>query len=417
MIDLTINQDNLDQTLATLATYSDAEAPAVTRILFTPTELEARAYIRDLMQAAGLTISEDAVGNIFGRWQGTHTDSAPIATGSHIDAIPFSGRFDGTVGVLGAIEAIKALRASGFTPQRSIDVIMFTAEEPTRFGIGCLGSRALAGVLQPDDLLALRDNDGQAFDAVRQVAGYTTALDTVQVQPGSYAAFIELHIEQGSRLEAADDQIGIVTAIAAPATLRVVIHGDGGHAGTILMPDRRDAFPAAAELILAVEQTAHESNSPDAVATVGLCHVYPNAVNSIPSQITLEIDIRDIDLQSRDAMVMAVCSAAEMICDKRQLQVDITTLNADKPCHSGAVLVDTLTQIADTNHIRHQHLISRAYHDALFMAEICPTVMLFVPSQHGYSHRPEEFTASEDIARGVHVLAQALAQLAQDANL
>lgn len=407
-----IDAENLLAQINHLATLSDAPAPAVTRILFSETELKSRDYIRQLMRDAGLAIREDAVGNIFGRWQGTNSDLAPIATGSHIDAIPYSGKYDGTVGVLGAIAAIRALRDDGFTPERSIDVIMFTSEEPTRFGIGCLGSRAMAGVLTPDDLLALHDNDNRLFNEVRREAGYDAPLDTVKLEKGAYEAFIELHIEQGSRLEQTGDDIGIVTAIAAPATLRVVIHGDGGHAGAVLMPQRRDAFPAVAEIVLAVERAALDSNSPDAVATVGYCEVYPNAVNSIPSRITLEIDIRDIDLSSRDGMVETVKQAISDICEKRNLAATITVLNANNPCYSGDKIVDTLTEITENCGYSYQKLVSRAYHDTLFMAEICPTAMIFVPSENGYSHRPEEYTDIQDIVQGVEVLARALATLA-----
>jgi ureidoglycolate amidohydrolase len=410
---LTIDQSRLQTEIDTLASFSDVPVPAVTRVLFTPTELQARQYIRELMHDADLTIHEDAVGNLFGRWQGSNDSLVPVATGSHIDAIPYSGRYDGTVGVVGAIEAIRALRRAGFQPTRSIEVIMFTAEEPTRFGVGCLGSRAMAGKLTPDKLRGLHDENNQDFETVRQSAGYDAPLETVQLRPGHYDAFIELHIEQGARLEQAGFDLGIVTAIAAPATLRIVIHGDGGHAGTVLMPDRHDAFPAAAEIVLGVEKAGRESQSPDAVATVGLCQVYPGAVNSIPSRVLMEIDIRDIDLASRDSMVENVRQAAAEICDRRELQYELSILNADAPSHSGEVIVAALAETADALGYSYQKLVSRAYHDTLFMADICPTSMIFVPSAHGYSHRPEEYTSPEQITRGVELLAQALAKLSQ----
>jgi N-carbamoyl-L-amino-acid hydrolase len=410
---LTIDQARLQIEIDTLAGFSDVPAPAVTRVLFTPTELHARQYIRELMHDARLTIHEDAVGNLFGRWDGTDETLPPIATGSHIDAIPYSGRYDGTVGVLGAIEVIRALRRAGFQPTRSLEVIMFTAEEPTRFGVGCLGSRALAGKLTPDKLCGLRDEDGQDFETIRQQAGYDAPLETVQLKQGHYETFVELHIEQGPRLEQAGLDIGVVTAIAAPATLRVVIHGDGGHAGTVLMADRHDAFPAAAEIVLAVERAGCESLSPDAVATVGLCQVYPGAVNSIPSRVLMEIDIRDIDLASRDGMVAQVEQAVAEICQRRGLQVELSVLNADAPCHSGETIVNTLAETAEALGYRYQKLVSRAYHDTLFMADICPTSMIFVPSAHGYSHRPEEYSSPEEITRGVTLLAQALAELSR----
>lgn len=411
-LQLTVDSARLQREIDKLATYSDAPAPNVTRILFTPTELKGRGYVKSLMTEAGLTVREDAVGNIFGRWEGEQPDLPAVATGSHTDAIPFSGKYDGVVGVLGAIEAIRALRQAGFTPKRAIEVIMFTAEEPTRFKVGCLGSRALAGVLTPEKLVKLTDADGLDFDTVRRKAGYTGDLADVELSVGHYDSFVELHIEQGPRLEAAGLPLGVVTAIAAPATLRVEIHGSGGHAGTVLMPERRDVFPAAAELILSVEKIAQSSTSPDAVATVGMCQIYPNAVNSIPSKIYLEIDIRDINLDSRNRMVDTVMQVTKAICDRRKLEFEAMVLNIDDPCFSGREVVQTITEVIEGLGHAYQTLVSRAYHDTLFMAQLCPTAMIFVPSKHGYSHRPDEYTSPEENARGVEVLAHTLARLA-----
>ena len=410
---LFIDSERLQSELDTLARYSDALAPAVTRVLFTPTERAARQFVQQLMHEAGLSVRVDAVGNLFGRWMGQDADLPPAAIGSHIDAIPFSGRYDGTVGVLGAIEAVRALRRAGFNPQRSIEVIMFTAEEPTRFGVGCLGSRALAGALSPQQLAALRDADGRDFDSVRREAGCVGSLDTVRLSPGHYKAFIELHIEQGRRLEDAGLPIGIVSAIAAPATLKVVVEGEGGHAGAVLMPERRDALTASAELILAVERAARGSVSSDAVATVGWLEVYPGAVNSIPSRVTLQVDVRDVDLTVRDEMISRIRTALDEIAQRRGVRAALTVLNQDAPCRADPEVVRLLQQTAESLALPHQVMVSRAYHDALFMAQICPTSMIFVPSQHGYSHRPEEYTAPDEIAKGVQLLAHALAAVAQ----
>ncbi|NOK86207.1 MAG: Zn-dependent hydrolase [Chloroflexi bacterium AL-W] len=409
---LVIDSAHLQNQLEALAAYSDTPSPAITRILFTPMELKARQYIRDLMTQAGLQIHEDAMGNIFGRWHGTEAELPAVSTGSHIDAIPLSGRFDGTVGVLGAIEAIRALKQAGFQPKRSIEVIMFTAEEPTRFGIGCIGSRAMSGALSPQVLEDLQDKDGLTFGAVRQSAGYTTPLESIELKSGYYHAFVELHIEQGPRLEASGIPIGIVTAIAAPATLRIIIEGEGGHAGTVLMPTRKDALTASAELILAVEKIARESTSPDAVATVGLVNVYPGAVNSIPNRVVLEVDIRDIDIDSHNEMIKAVQQTLQNICQKRDVSGTLTILNQDAPCYAGQEVVSTLVTLSQSLGLPHQQMVSRAYHDTLFMAQICPVSMIFVPSQGGYSHRPEEYTSIEDITQGVTLLAHALADLA-----
>lgn len=412
MTKLSINITRLISEINTLATFSDAPAPAVTRILYSDQDQAARVWLRRQILDAGLTIREDGLGNLFARWEGSEPELPAVGTGSHIDAIPHSGKYDGVVGVLGGLEAIRALKEAGIKPKRSLELVMFTAEEPTRFGIGCLGSRAMAGTLKPADLLEMRDPDGNNLDELRQTAGFTKSLAEVQLAQGYYSSFIELHIEQGPRLERDNLQIGIVTSIAAPATLRVVLHGDGGHAGATLMPGRRDALVAASEIVQDVERAAHDSGSPDSVATVGLLQVHPGAVNSIPSKVTMEIDIRDTRLLSRDGMVDRVLGKIEEVCERRKIGREVTILNRDNPCQSGEKIVQTAERVTKQLGYSYKKLVSRAYHDTLFMAQICPTAMIFVPSENGYSHRPEEFTADEEIAQGVEVLALTMAACA-----
>lgn len=282
---LQIQWDRLTADLDTLASFSDTAAPAVTRIVFSPVDMQARAWLKQQCTAAGLAVREDAVGNTFARWTGAQPALPAVSTGSHIDAIPHSGRYDGTVGVLGALEAIRALQAAGFQPRRSIELILFTSEEPTRFGLGCLGSRLLSGTLDPVRAASLQDSQGATLEEVRTAAGFAAPLSGVAVPLHSYHAFVELHIEQGPLLERAGIPLGVVTAIAAPATLHIRITGEGGHAGGVLMPDRRDAFAAAAEIALAVETAAKSTGALDTVATVGVCDVFPGAVNSIAYRV------------------------------------------------------------------------------------------------------------------------------------
>ena len=260
----------LSEQLETLATFSDAPAPAVTRVVYTQTDLDARAYLKTLIAEVGLSVCEDALGNLFARWEGLEPSLPAVATGSHIDAIPFSGRFDGTVGVLGGLEAIRTLKTSGFRPRRSLELILFTAEEPTRFGVGCFGSRALVGVLSPDALAELKGEDGLSVLGAAQQAGFSGDPGALKLDAEHYHAFIELHIEQGPKLEAAGVPIGVVSSVAAPATLHVTLTGAGGHAGGVLMPERRDALLAGAEIAVAIEAAARGTGSPDSVATVGV---------------------------------------------------------------------------------------------------------------------------------------------------
>ncbi|MEM7800234.1 MAG: M20 family metallo-hydrolase [Chloroflexota bacterium] len=412
-LNLKIDTERLLDEIDKLATFSDAPAPAVTRIIYSPSDIAARAWLRGLLREAKLSIYEDAIGNLFARWDGNEPDLPAVATGSHIDAIPFSGKFDGVVGVLGALEAIRALQTAGFEPKRSIELILFTAEEPTRFGIGCLGSRAMAGQLDAASLESFRDRDGATINDLRYAAGFHGNLQRIKLDRERYSGFVELHIEQGPRLEAAKKGIGIVTSIAAPATLRVTLKGDGGHAGAVLMPRRKDALTAASEIVLAVEETARKSSSDDSVATVGLLNVYPGAVNSIPSQIQMEIDIRDTQLAPRDAMVAEIKKQIETVSLRRGIRFEIEILNSDPPCQSDERLVSAIVSAARRHQFDYEKLVSRAYHDTLFMAQLYPTAMIFIPSKNGYSHRPEEYSSPEEIEKGVAVLASTLASLSQ----
>lgn len=410
-LSLAVNQERLSAELDELATFSDAPSPAVTRILWTARDLEARSYFKNLCFQAGLEVRQDALGNIFARWQGSEPDLPPVATGSHTDAIPHSGKFDGCVGVLGGLEALRALKDAGFNPRRSLELIMFTSEEPTRFGLGCLGSRAMAGVLSPSQLRSLRDAKGIGLEEARCEGGYSGDLESVQLPQGCYHAFVELHIEQGLHLEQVNLPIGVVSAIAAPATLRLTIEGEGGHAGARLMPGRRDALLAGAELALAVEKAALSTRAIDTVGTTGFFQIHPGAVNSIPSRAQIEIDVRDIELERRDAVVGQIRDAWEEIAKGRKVSGKLETLNADPPATCAQSIVSASQNAARSLDLPFQSMVSRAYHDALFMARLCPTGMIFIPSKGGVSHRPDEYSSPEEIKRGVAVLALALAEL------
>lgn len=412
-MNLDVDRGRLIQEIEDLALISDADAPAVTRIAFTPTDLKARAWLIARCDEAGLKVWQDSIGNMFARWAGTDAHAPAVGTGSHIDAIPNAGKFDGVVGVLGGLDAIRSLRHNGFRPKHSIELLVFTSEEPTRFGIGCLGSRLLSGSLSPDAAKKLVDKNGASLEDVRQKAGFQGELEKVKLPHNHYKAFVEMHIEQGPLLERQKVPLGIVTRIAAPASLQISVEGSGGHAGGVLMPDRRDALCAAAELILAIESAAKTSSAIDTVATVGICEVFPGAINSIPSKVHLGVDIRDTSLERRDAVIGKVKAAQEMIAAKRQVSIQGTLLNADAPAECAPTIVDALSQACTKHGLRFITMVSRAYHDSLFMSRIAPVAMLFIPCRNGYSHRPDEYASPEDIQRGVTILAETLARLAE----
>jgi N-carbamoyl-L-amino-acid hydrolase len=415
---LKIDLRRLTSELDRLAEISDCPepAPAVTRIVFTPTDLVAREFLRKLYQDAGLEVRVDPLGNTFARWQGSQPDLPAVGTGSHTDAIPHAGMYDGTVGVLGGLEAIRALRRSGFVPRRSIELVTFTSEEPTRFGVGCTGSRGMAGTMVAEDYAALCDESGESFDSVRRGAGFTGALADVALPPSYYDAWIELHIEQGPQLEASGKSIGLVTAIAAPATLKMTVHGEGGHAGAVLMPRRRDALAAAAEIVTAVERIALASPSPDLVATVGKLEVHPGAVNSIPSRVGLTLDIRDIDEQNRDLQILLIREAVQALAARRKVRILVEQLNADPPALADPRVLQAARTACQQLGVTYEEMISRAYHDSLFMARIAPISMIFVPSRGGISHQPSEYTAPEHLRCGVEVLALTLKLLSESTH-
>ena len=416
--EIQIDQARLISELQTLATFTDAEpisdGTSVTRIVFSADDLRARAWLKELATTEGFEVRDDAVGNIFIRWTGTDPDLPAVATGSHTDAIPHAGMYDGTVGVLGGLEAMRALKRTGLQPRRSIELVMFTSEEPTRFGIGCLGSRLISGTLDPNRADALQDKNETTLAAVRTAAGFSGSLASVQLPPTHYHAWIELHIEQGPLLEREALPLGIVTSIAAPAGYRFTITGLGGHAGALLMPDRKDALCAAAELILSIEKHALATGAIDTVATVGTCDVHPGAVNSVPSRVTLQLDIRDTDPTRRESVMQAVRRDCEELRQRRKLTITEELVNADAPAQSSPDIVKLVEEVCAAQNIPYKKMVSRAYHDSLFMARIAPIAMIFIPCRNGVSHRPDEYATPAHTTLGVQVLASVLAKLASE---
>ena len=410
---LHIDRDRLISDLETLASFSDGTPPGISRLVFADADQRARVWLKSRCREAGLFVREDAVGNMFARWVGAKPELPAVGTGSHIDAIPHSGKFDGTVGVLGGLEAIRCLQRSGFQPQRSIELLLFTAEEPTRFGLGCLGSRMLGGALDSSADAHLKDSEGNTLAQLRGAAGFEGSLDAVRLQDGYYSAFVELHIEQGPLLEKEGLPIGIVTSIAAPAALRIRVEGEGGHAGAVLMPDRKDAFCAAAEIVLAIETTALATGAVDTCATVGKCNIYPGAVNSIASRVEMDGDIRDTDEPRRNRVLEEIEQACTRIAAKRKVKVQVARINADAPATCSPRIIEALVHAASENGLACKKMVSRAYHDSLFMARIAPVGMVFIPCRGGVSHRPDEYSAPQEIENGVRVLAGTLARLSQ----
>lgn len=270
----------------------------------------------------------------------------------------------------------------------------------------------MANVLTPERARTLRDKEGHGLEDLRATAGFKGTLESVALRPGRFHQFVELHIEQGPLLEQEGLDLGLVTHIAAPASVRIVIEGEGGHAGGKLMPGRKDALAAAAELILALEAAAKGTGAMDTVGTVGVCEVFPGAVNSIPSRVKLETDVRDTDGARRDAVIGKLIATCKEVEQRRAVKIVTETVNADPPATCDAAILDAMEDAAKAAGKSYMRMVSRAYHDSLFMARIAPVAMLFIPCRGGVSHRPDEYASPEWIGGGVHVLARTLATLA-----
>jgi len=410
-----INLERLVDEIEELSAFSSAAPPAVTRVLFSAEDLAAREFLMEKAGAAGLETRMDAVGNMFFRWVGRCPDLPAVATGSHIDAIPNAGKYDGVVGVLGGLEAIRALQETGFEPDVSIELILFTAEEPTRFGLGCLGSRLLSGSIEAGAAAALVDAEGCPLaDWLAKTGWNNEPLTSVRREPGCWSAFVELHIEQGPVLENEGLSIGIVEKIAAPAAHRLRLVGEGGHAGAVLMPGRHDAGLGAAEIALAVEEIVLAQGSPDGVGTTGVLRLHPGAINSIPAGALLEIDLRDTDHAARQQVEESLRHKAAAIAEKRGLQLEWECIHSDPPALCDAKITDAIEESCRELGLSCRRMVSRAYHDSLFLARLAPTAMIFIPCFRGYSHRPDEYAAPEAIRDGVRTLAATLARLSQN---
>ena len=403
---------SLREQIDELATFNDDPAAGgITREVFTPTYARALDWVAERMRDAGMDTRLDAFGNLWGRWSGSEPDAPRVVTGSHVDTTLNAGKYDGVVGVLGATDAVARLRADGFVPRRSIEVIAFAGEEP-RFGTGCIGSRALVGQLGPDDLERLRDREGVSLAQALDAAGFPPDhVPSAAIDPAEVHAFVELHIEQGAVLERGGEQVGVVTAIAAPHDVRLIVRGEAAHSGATPMALRHDALVGAAELMLVLERLARESSSGTTVGTVGVIRAFPGAINVVPGEAQLDVDIRDSDLAARESVVAELLAAAEAIAAARGLSVDVEPIVVDTPVQCAPDVIAAATAACEELGLSYRSMTSGAYHDAMIMAAKVPVGMIFVPSRGGISHHPDEYTAPEQIDDGARVLAGTLRRL------
>jgi allantoate deiminase len=405
-----VNVERVNERLAYLSQFGATPDGGITRYALSDAEKAATETVAGWMADAGLEVRRDSVGNLFGRLPG-RDDGPSILTGSHLDSVPNGGNYDGPAGVLIALEVVQSMREQGLVPVRAIEVVSFIGEEGSRFPLGLMGS---AFLVEDVDLAEVIDRNGISLvDGLRTYGANPDGAPTARVKPGHYAGYIEVHIEQSGLLESKGLSVGIVSGIAGMRQLKGTIHGRAEHAGACPMDLRRDPLPAAAEVILAVEQAAKESG-PTTRATVGFIQARPGAANVIPASVELTFDIRDLDAAKRDACVERVQSRFSAICAGRNLTGSMALQHTSTPVQCDAGVIAAMEAAMNRLGLPIFHLPSGAVHDGANMANVCPVGMIFLRSRDGLSHCPQEYTNPEDIGTGALVLAETLWRLATD---
>lgn len=376
----------------------------ITRLAFSDKDWETRAYVKGLMGELGLTIIEDAFGNYRGRLEGKDNTLPPILVGSHMDSVPEGGNYDGPAGVFAVLELVRRFKEKGFVPEGPIEAVVFMSEESARFGAATLGSRAFIGDLTQEQVKVLKDKQGHSLEQVLLDRGFTPSALGKPLYEMKPKAFFEVHIEQGKVLEHEGKQIGVVTGIAAPCRFRLIIKGKADHSGATPMLLRQDALCGAAEIILALEEQAKEEKTTHVVGTIGVMEAKPGAMNVIPGEVQLGVDIRSISEEARTSVKDNFLNKVEGICKERHLTFELIPIGEEAPVAIEANVQKLFTKACEEAGVNYLSLPSGAGHDAMYLAQIAPTGMLFVPCKEGISHNAEEAMNHEDLLVAIQIL-------------
>lgn len=410
---LHIRRERLLESIRELSCIGATSKGGVTRFALTGEDRQAREWLQARAKAHDLDSHFDAVGNLFVYCRADAAGGPPVLVGSHVDTVPDGGRYDGALGVLAGLESLISLQKSKAQLSRPVWLAVWTEEEGSRFRNGLIGSRAFIGEVAPTEL---DDADAQGItlaSALRNWELEPAQLTEVAREPGQVHAYVELHIEQGAKLDAAGLQVGVVTGIVGIRRYDVSVKGQANHAGTTPMHLRQDALVAAAQMVQSVEQLVKASGHADAVGTVGKLSVQPGGVNVVPGQVDFSLEVRDLETSVMDELVERILSKFREIADTRNVQLCWELTSDVKPAPLSREIRQTIAEVASDLGYSWQDMPSGAGHDAQHLACICPTGMIFVPSKDGISHSPHEFTADDDCVRGANVLLNTIVQLAK----
>jgi N-carbamoyl-L-amino-acid hydrolase len=404
-----VDRDRLWERHMAMAEIGRIEGGGVNRQCLSPEDIEARALLIEWAKARGCRIAVDPIANLFLRRPGRDPDADPVVVGSHMDSQPQGGRFDGIFGVLAGLEALEALDEAGIETERPVEVVAWTNEEGGRFAPGAMGSAVFTGELALERCLELTDARGVRFaDALAETLAATPEAERRQFD-FPIAAYLEAHIEHGPQLESSGHQIGIVSGIQGARWYLVEIEGEPAHAGTAPLRGRKDALRAAVAMIAALQEMMHDG-ADETRFTVGRLVVVPNSPNTVPARVTFSIDFRhptEEVLERRAARIEAICRRFARPCTVR-----VNQTFRREPCTFAASIVDAIERAANALAVAHMRLQSGAFHDANFLADVCPTGMIFVPCERGISHSPAENAKPEDLGAGARLVAATLVEIA-----
>ena len=396
--------------IETLATFNATPGNGVTRLSFTKEDRQARDYIRNKMEAIGLKTWEDGYSNLFGRREGKNPKAPVIMIGSHYDSVINGGPLDGVLGVVAALEILRIFEENNIENYYPIEMVAMNDEEGVRFGTGISNSRAMAGLIDEKELDNFKDKDGISIREAMIQFGIIPDLKDAIRPKGSIKTFIELHIEQGPVLEAERKDIGLVETIVGLDRYEVIIKGMSGHAGTTPMDKRKDALVGASEFILAVNRIAKEIGD-GTVGTVGQLSLTPNASNVIPGYVNLSLDIRSTKEDNIKAFYNRLIEESEYIKSKYHIDIQITHNLYIQPVNMSDKNIALMEKVCQKLGYTYMRMNSGAGHDAMIMAKMAPSSLIFVPSKVGLSHHPDEWTDYEDIEKGIALMLNTVLEL------
>ena len=408
-----MNKEWVAETLEHLSRIGRTEQNGSNRLAYTKEDREAREYFKELMRKANLTVREDAAGNIIGRLEGTDPNAPAVATGSHIDTVPNGGHYDGMVGSVGGLAAIMRLQERG-PLTHPLELIIFQMEESSRFAMATFGSKVMVGKLGSVTARGLKDKNGVYLpDAMEEFGLDVERLDEAVRKKGELKCFLEMHIEQSPTLEHENLGVGIVTAIAAPIRSQIKITGKASHSGGTSMNNRKDALVTASEIVLAVRTVANRFSRQQIVGTVGNLVVRPGAMNVVPGEVELWIDLRGTNRAVMDEAQAAIEAAVQGIAAAHGTPTKLKQLSADNPVAMTPEVIATLEASAKALEIPSMRIVSGAGHDTMNIAEITDVGMIFIRNTDGLSHHPEEHASIDDIMQGLDLLTETMYQMAK----